>query len=222
MKNLKVLAAAALIGLVGLSAQASTLLTNVDLINVKLTILVQTNNTFPGTYSEKFNVTTVKVINKDVLKVIAKEFTNSAAAITDSGSRLAVNNFFSGIFEVISKTNTVILANASSSTNDPAYKLAFGYSNYVYTGSYSYPKDVFTKEMYNYTTIATLNYSDAAHANFFNLNGSATVKDTYVPNFYKDSESFGFSGTGDGQFNASSAVVGGAATGSGSNNSTID
>src|ERR1700690_1134166 len=81
MNKYKLLVAVAVAGLLGLSARAT--ISGYELVKIKGTILVQTNDTVKGS-TTKYNVTKVKVVNKDVLKLIQMEFgTNYPSAGTN-------------------------------------------------------------------------------------------------------------------------------------------
>jgi hypothetical protein len=206
MKNFKLLSAVAVAGLLGLSVHAAGPV-NYDIVNVKLTLLVQTNDTEKGS-TEKFNVNKIKLVTKDVLNQIALEFPSNAAAITASGAQLAVNDFFDGTFTVLDKNGDVVLADASDSPTNDDYELYFDYDNYVDTGS-----ETDSKETENYTTVAYFYFENALDSSYFSLDGSATV--SYNNKGVKETESFKFSGAGDGEINDLGAVVTGTAKGSG-------
>jgi hypothetical protein len=142
------------------------------------------------------------------LNQIALEFPSNAAAITVSGAQLAVSDFFTGTFTVLDKTNGVVLADASDSTNADDYELYFDYDNYIY--SYS---DKGSNETYGYVTVSYFDYENANDTVYFDIDGSATVNYKYTDN--KDTESFKFSGVGDGEYNGNEAVVTGTAKGRG-------
>ena len=79
MNKYKLLVAVAVAGLFGLSARAS--ISGFDSVNIKCTILMQTNDTYPNANTTKFNVTKMKVTNKDILNLIAPEFATNAFSI---------------------------------------------------------------------------------------------------------------------------------------------
>jgi hypothetical protein len=209
MKKFKLLSAVAVAGLLGLSSVRAAAPVNYDIVTVKLTALVQTN------LESSSKVLKIKLTTKDLLNQIAAEFPSNAAAITNSGAKLAVYSFFDGEFAVLNKTNGVVLADASESTNDDDYDLYFETENSV--DAYS---ESDSKEVDNYTAVAFFGYENANDSVYFDLDGSAAVHDKYTD--AKDSESFGFFGTGDGEYNGHEAVVAGKATGSGPDNDSID
>ncbi len=203
MKKIKLLVAVAIAGLLGLSTRAAV--SGYDLVTVKATILAQTNNTASGS-TTKYNVVKFKVTSKDVLKLIAAEFSTNFPA----GAQLAVDNFFAGDFYVLDKNgNEILYASYNEGVTDD-YSLFFAYQNYVDSGS-----DTASKETDNYTTIGEFYYEDATDANYFDIYGLTTVKDTYST---KDSESFKMTGlAGDGYFAGYDVVVSGTVNGSGKN-----
>lgn len=200
MKKFKILSAVAVAGLLGLSVRAAAPV-NYNIVNVKLTVLIQTN------LESSDKIIKIKLTTKDLLGAIADEFPSNAAAITASGAKLAVDDFFDGEFAVLNKTNGIVLADASTSTNADDYELNFDYDKYVYDYSSSG-----SKETYNYVTVADFNYENATGTSFVNLKGSAAVNYKYAT---KDTESFSFFGAGDGEFNSNTAVVTGTAKGAG-------
>ena len=208
MKKFKLLSAIAMAGLLGLTARAA-IPSGLQSVNVKLTILTQTNDTDTA-HSEKFNVVKLKVTSKDVLGLIAKEFTN-VDGITDSGSQLVVDDFFNGTFEVLDKDGNVILADASDSTNEDDYDLNYSYDNYVETGSESLSTD---QETQDYTTVSEFDYDSATDTSWFEVDGAATVKFNTNAND-KGTESYKFAGAGDAEVNSVEAVATCTASGSG-------
>ena len=164
-------------------------------VNIKLTALIQTNATVSGS-TTTFHVTKVKITNKEVLAQVAKEFTNSFPSGFPTGAKLAVFfGFWHGTFAVLDKTNGVLLANASSSTNN-AYELNItDNNNDAYTG-----KSISGgSETFNFVTAGDLYWQDATGDNFVEVYGPATVKDTFKDS--SDPESFKFSGVEDGDLN---------------------
>jgi hypothetical protein len=220
MNKYKLLVAVAVAGLFGLSARAS--ISGFDSVNIKCTILMQTNDTYPNANTTKFNVTKMKVTNKDILNLIAPEFaTNSPSPYTNfpfsppalngfpPGSKLVVDNFFDGEFYVVSGTNVILHVQTGP---EDLFVLYLEYSNNVYTGS-----DTASKETKNYTTIGEFKYVDGTDANNFDVYGLTTVKDTFKAS--GESESFKMTGlAGDGSFGGTNAVVSGTVKGSGKNN----
>jgi hypothetical protein len=201
MKKIKLLVAVAIAGLLGLSARA-TVVSGYELVTVKGTILVQTNDTLSKNSVEK-----LKITNKDVLKLIAAEFSTNFPA----GAQLAVDYFWEGDFYVLDKNgNEILYASYNEGVIDD-YSLYLEYQNYVDSGS-----DTASKETDNYTTIGEFYYEDATDANYFDIYGLTTVKDTYKSS--SDSESFNMTGlAGDGYFAGYDAVVSGTVKGSGKN-----
>ena len=203
MKKIKLLVAVAIAGLLGLSARAAV--SGYDLVTVKATILAQTNETVSGS-TTKYNVAKFKVTSKDVLKLIAAEFSTNFPA----GAQLAVDYFFNGEFYVLDKNGNILLANAGAPAGADDYSLYFEYGNYVDSGS-----DTASKETDNYTTIGEFYYEDATDANYFDVFGLTTVKDIYST---KDSESFNMTGlAGNGYISDAEVVVSGTIKGSGKN-----
>jgi hypothetical protein len=206
MNKYKLLVAVAVAGFLGMSARAS--ISGYDLVNIKSVVLMQTNETTSGS-TTKYNVTKVKVTNKDVLKLIEMEFgTNFPSAGTNG--LLAIDYFFDGSFYVLDKNGNEILYASGNDFVEDDYELYLDYDNYVYTGS-----DSPSKETYNYVTTGEFYYEDATDANYFEVYGPTFVKETYSNT---DSESFLMSAlVGDGRFNENSAVVLGTVKGAGKN-----
>jgi hypothetical protein len=214
MKKFKLLSAIAMAGLLGLSAHAAV--NNYDLVNVKLTVLVQTNTDI--TDGTKFKALKTKVVNKDILKLISEEYTNMPA-ITNKGAQLAVDDFFDGDFEVVSN-GTILLDHAGEPANiitNDAYQLSFTQDgNEVDTGSQTETVTE-SKDSEKDIVVTSLLYSDAAALNTVEVDGSATVSDNGVSTEAADkgTESFKFSGVGNGFFGEDDAVVTGTVSGSG-------
>jgi hypothetical protein len=205
MKKIKLLVAVAIAGLLGLSARAVAV-SGYELVTVKGTILVQTNDTLSKNSVEKFKIT-----NKEILKLIAAEYVTNFPSGFPAGAQLAVDYFFDGEFYVLDKNGTVLLANAGASQGGDSYDLYLYYDNYVYTGS-----DTASKTTYNYTTIGEFYYQDASGINNFDVYGLTTVKETYKTS--SGSESFKMTGlAGDGFIDGYNAVVSGTVKGSGKN-----
>jgi hypothetical protein len=199
MKKLTLLAVVALIGLAGLSIRAASI-TNADLVNVRLTVLIQTNG-----FSEGL---TIKIINKDVLQAIANEFTNSfPGKAVPKGATLAVTSL-GGNFEVF--TNKVLLlANASTNaTAGDSYQLNLTTKTGVITKS--------TLTVFDETFPSSLTYNQADSARAFTISGLASLKEKaasiHATTF---GESFGFLGSGAGTIGGSTAVVAGTVSGTG-------
>jgi hypothetical protein len=210
MNKLKLLAAVALAGLLGSSARAS-LPTSYSSVNIKLTVLVQTNDTTTSSV-DKFNVLKIKVINKDVLQRVANEFTNvfTTAAVVPAGAQLVISGgFVGGHFAVLGRTNNVLLANASSGSGSYALRISNpGYD--IFAGqSVSGGTTVF-----NVTTIGEFFWSDRTDANYVEIIGQAKVKDTY-PHTGNSPESFSISGASNGYLSGRDANVSGSVSGSG-------
>jgi len=198
MNKLKLLAVVALVGLVGLNARAAAI-TNADLVNVKLTLLIQTNGNAG---------LTVKLTNKDVLQAIANEFTNSfPGKVVPKGATLAVAGL-GGNFEVF--TNKVLLL-ANASTNAAAggdgYQLGLSTKTGVVTKSIATAFD----ETYS----SSLTYNQAGSARAFTISGLASLKEHAAAHATTFEESFTFSGSGAGTVNTANAVVSGTVTGAG-------
>jgi hypothetical protein len=211
MKKIKLMTIIAVAGLVGFAARAAVPLPY-DLVTVKLTALFQTNNT--DTTSK---IIKVKITNKDILSLIASEFTNSAAAITNKGAKLAVDSFFDGTFAVLDKTNGVILADASTgiSTNDD-YELFIEQDGnsvdaFNTTGS---------KDTHNLAVVGFFEFENANDTIFGDTFGAAGVKEKFTDT--KDSESFVLAGTEDVEIGGRSGVLTGRVSGTGKDNDNID
>jgi hypothetical protein len=202
MNKYKLLVAVAVAGLLGMSARAA--ITAFDPVKIKGTILVQTNDTTKGS-TTKYNVTKIKVTNKDILKLVENEFEVTFPA----GAQLAVDNFWSGEFYVLDKAGAEIQYAGHTYTDD--YELYLGHDNNVYTGS-----DTSKVETDNSISTAEFFYEDATDANRFAIYGLAIVKDTYAT---QEKESFKITGlAGDGYFAEHDAVVTGTVSGAGDNN----
>jgi hypothetical protein len=202
MKKFKILSAIAMAGLLGLSARAS-FPTDFSTVKIKLTVLIQTNDTFPGS-STKFNVTKLKVTNKEVLMQVANQF-----GALPSGAQLVLNSdgFFGGTFSVLNKDGTVFLANVSSSTN--LYELNIeNNNNDIFTGS-----ENSSKETFDITTAADFFWHAGTGTDHLEIFGPATVKDTFGSN--TDPESFKFIGAEDGELSSHAAIVTGSVSGHG-------
>jgi hypothetical protein len=207
MNKYKLLVAVAVAGLLGVSARAS--ISGYESVKIKGTILVQTNSTTSGS-TTKYNVTKVKVVNKDVLKLIEAEFGTNYPSAGTNGAQLVIDYFFNGAFYVLDKNGNEILSASHNGFVSDDYELYLDYDNYVYTGS-----DTSSKETYNYVTTGEFFYRDATDANSFDVYGPTTVKETYATH---DSESFKMNAlVGDGTFGENDAVVMGTVSGSGKN-----
>jgi hypothetical protein len=203
MKRSQLLVAVAVAGLLGMSARAS-LPDGYSSIKIKLTALMQAPSTSTSS-SVKYNTTKVKITNKEVLNLIATEFSTSLG----DGSQLVLNNFWSGDFSVLNKDGAVIIGNASS--NEDSWELYTDYDNYVDTG-----KSTSSSTKYSYTAIGYLYWQDGAGYNYFEVYGEASVDDSYKSSGTK--QSFKLNGADNGQWNGDSAVVSGSVSGSGKNN----
>jgi hypothetical protein len=203
MKRMQLVVAVAVAGLLGMSARAS-LPDGYSSVKIKLTALMQAPNTSTSS-STKYNITKVKVTNKEMLNLIATEFATSLG----DGSQLVLNYFWSGTFSVLNKDGAVILSNVSS--NEDSWELYTDYDNYVYTG-----KSSSSSTTYNYETIGWFYWQDGADYNYLEVYGQASVDDSYKSSGTK--ESFKLSGSDNGQWNGDSAVVSGTVSGSGKNN----
>jgi hypothetical protein len=214
MKKLKLLSAIAMAGLLGLSARAATPAVNFELVNIKLTALFQTNNT-----DSSSKIIKVKITNKDALKLIAGEFT-STPGITNKGAKLAINSYFSGTFAVLDKTNGVILANASNSTNSDNYNLFIENDG----NSIDAFKDTTPTDTENFTAVTFFEFESGDGTIFGDLFGAASVKETFSNTKDIHSESFKFSGVEDVDFNSNEGVLEGTISGSalGDDNDSID
>jgi hypothetical protein len=208
MKKFKLLSAIAMAGLLGLTARAAAPV-NFDLVNVQLTALFQTNNT-----ESSSKIVKVKIVNKDVLNLIASEFTNTAG-ITASGSKLAVDSFFDGTFAVLDKTNGVILADASNPTNIDSYDLSIGQDG----NSVDAFKNTSSKDTDNIITPGFFEFSSGDDSVSGDIFGPATVKQTFTD--AKDSESFKLTGTEDVNLNENSGVLTGTVSGSSKDNDNL-
>jgi hypothetical protein len=212
MKKFKLLSAIAMAGLLGLSARAATPVP-FDLVSVHLAALFQTNNS--DTTSK---IVKVKIVNKDILKLIASEFTNSAAAITNGSAKLAVDSFFDGVFAVLDKTNGVIVADASDnpSTNIDDYDLSIGEEG----NSVDASKETDSKETDNLITPGFFEFSSGNDSISGDIFGATIVKESFTD--AKDSESFKLTGTEDVDINGNDGVLTGTISGVGKDNDNID
>ena len=207
MNKMKLLTAVALAGLLGLSARAG-ISVNYSAINIHLTVLLQTNSTVSGSIT-KYNVTKVKVTNKEVLARVAAEF-----GAFPAGAQLVINGFFGGTFSVLAKDGTVLLANASVPVAADAYDLRItNPGNDLYTGQASSKADLF-----DIITAGEFYWQDATGANYLEVFGPAVVRD-YEANPANSPESFEFSGVEDGGLGGHAAIVVGEISGAGKNTS---
>jgi len=207
MNKIKLVTIMAVIGFAALASRAAAPI-GVDIVTVKGTLLLQTNNTEKGSTTE-YHVQKVKVTTKDVLNLIAHEFT-SVSGITNTGSKLAVIQFYDGQFEVLDTNNNVILADASENIDaDDDYELYLSHTNDVNTGT-----DSDTKYSETATAVSAFSYEDATDLSFATVNGLATVKDQ-SNNDLNDTQSFTFSGSGDASVQGTPAIFIGSLSGQG-------
>jgi len=211
MKIFKLLSAIAMAGLLGLSARAA-IPVDYSTVNIKLTVLAQTNNTTSGS-TTKFHVVKMKVTNKDVLNQVTNEFNTTFPA----GAQLVLFfGFFDGgnNFAVANKAGTIILANASSSTN--SYQLHLrDIGNDVFTGS-SVSGGTEALNIITTGEFIWVNGNDTAE---LDIVGAAGVKDTF-PHTGDSPESFKFAGVdnnGNSFFGENNLFVSGTVTGAGKN-----
>ena len=207
MKKFKLLSAIAMAGLLGLSARAA-IPVDYSSVNIKLIVLAQSTNTTSGS-TTKFNVTKMKVINKDVLNQVTNQFGTFPA-----GAQLVVFfGFYDGQFAVADKTGAIILANASSSTN--SYELRINQSGpNIFTG-----ENKSGNQVYDITTTGEFIYVNGNDTGELDITGPASVKDTF-PNTGNSPESFKFSGVDNNDnsfFGANSVFVSGTVSGAGEN-----
>ena len=211
MKKMKLLVAVAVAGLLGLSAHAAPS-ANFSPVKIKLTALVQAPDT--GTSTIKFNVTKIKITNKEVLGLVEDEYGDSFPA----GAQLVVDNFWDGLFSVLDKDGAILRADASNGVGDDAYELYIGeIVNRVFTGS-----GTDTKETFKYTMVGNFFYQDSVGqlggGDFFGVTGFTTVNDSFNFNSETSKESFKLEGAGNGRLSGDNAVVSGKVSGSGKNN----
>jgi hypothetical protein len=204
MNKIKLMSVIAVAGFLGLTARAASV-SGSDAVTVKATIMLQTNNT-ETSKGEKFNVTAVKITTKDILTLVSNEFDTAFPV----GAQLGVDSFFDGQMEVLDKNGTVILADAS--TNADGYDLVINVNAEIRTGS-----DTDTAETDDYTTISSLTYDSADEESFFDIAGSATVKDSFNDTKETDSESFDLSGVGMAAVNNHEGLITGTVSGKGIN-----
>jgi hypothetical protein len=204
MKRSQILVAVAVAGLLGMSARASVP-DGYSSVKIKLTALMQAPSTTTSS-SIKYNTTKVKITNKEMLNLIATEYDASLG----DGSQLVLNNIWSGTFSVLNKDGAVLIGNASSGVED-AWELYTDTDNYVYTGKYTGASG-----KYSYDAIAYLYWVDGNDYNWFEVYGETTIDDSWKDSGSK--ESFKITGSDNGQWNGSSAVVSGTVSGSGKNN----
>src|SRR5665213_722303 len=199
MKKLKLLTALAVAGIVGMTAHA-TGASGFETINFKLTAYASTNDTA--------KLVKIKITNKDVLNQVEQEFGN--VAITISGAKLALGS--GGIFNgtgdiyVLNKTNGVVVD--ASNVNDNQYQLGFSFDHEATSAPNNGDKE---------TTMAVghFTFSNASGSTAGDLQGLAKVTETFKNNNSGDSESFKFTGTGNGEYHGTSAVVTGTISTSG-------
>jgi hypothetical protein len=204
MKKIKLMSVIAVAGFLGLTARAASV-SGADAVTIKATIMLQTNET-PTSEGEKFNVTTVKVTTKDILTLVSNEFDVAFPV----GAQLGVDSFFHGQMEVLDKSGGVILADAT--TNADGYDLVINVASEVLTGS-----ETDAAETDDYTTISTLTYDSADGESFFDIAGSASVKDSFNDTKETDSESFDLSGAGSAAVNNHEGLIKGTVSGKGIN-----
>jgi len=209
MKKFKLMAVIAVAGALGLSARATTV-TNADAVTIQATITLQSDNTEKGD-TTKFNVTKVKVVTKDVLGLIDDEFGTTFA--NTNGTQLAVASFFDeNSFEVLDKKGNVLIADASTDSDDYGLSINTEDDNNVVTGS-----ETETAETDDYTAISEFEYNSADDESFLDIRGSATVKDSFNDTKETDSESFDFSGVGNAEINEDDGVATVSVSGKGTN-----
>jgi hypothetical protein len=206
MKKFTLLSAIALAGLVGLSARAAAPV-NFDLVSIKLTATVQTN------IDDK--IKKIKITNKDVLNLIASEFTNQTAQITGKGAKLAVDSFRDGTFAVLDKTNGVILADASDSISDDQYALFIENDGDLVQSIKD--NNTFSDAI---TTTSFFEIESPDGSIFGDIFGLTTVKQTESDT--KESESFKLTGAEDAEINGADGVLSGTVSGSGKDNEDVD
>ena len=208
MKKIKLLAAVAAAGLFVLTANAAS--TGYENVTVKATLTFQATNTGSGSIT-KYNVTKVKVTNKELLNQIATNFNQTFPA----GAKLVVDSFWNGNFSVLAKDGSVLLANASSSTN--SFELYTDYDNYIYTGSDNSDNSTYTE---NYTAIGYLYFQNGDDSFDFEIYGATSLKDSVDKNGNYN-QSFKLSGADDaydGSLGSNSdGVASGKVSGSGKN-----
>jgi hypothetical protein len=205
MKRSQILVAVAVAGLLGMSARAS-LPDGYSSVKIKLTALMQAPTT-TTTSSAKYNITKVKITNKEMLNLIATEYDVSLG----DGSQLVLNNIWSGYFSVLNKDGAVLIGNASYTPFESNWELRMFIDNYVYTG-----KSSSSSTKYSYDAITDLSWTDGDDFNYFDVYGETTIDDSYKSSGSK--ESFKLNGADNGQWMGDSAVVSGTVSGSGKNN----
>ena len=172
-----------------------------------------------GTNTTTNGITTVhlkdfRVDTDDILGLINEEFGTSFSVT--NGDKLVISNAWNGTFSVLSKTNSVLLANASSGTG--SYRLSFYVTNSVYA-------EKMTTNCETKYSVGEGNfvYQSGNGLDSFHLQGLTTVNDSY---FHTNSaESFQLSG-GVGTLSFSdtnepdpgSGIIDGSISGSGRNN----
>jgi hypothetical protein len=207
MKKINQLTVVAMTGLLGLSAYASVP-DDFSTVAIKLTVMVQSANSVSGS-TTKFNVTKTKVINKDILTLVAAQF-----GVLPAKAQLVLtgNGFYGGTFAVLNSDGTVFLANVSTTGLADEYELSISNpNNNIYTG-----QETSTTETFNITTAGDFFYSNAAGTSFLEVYGPATVKDTFKGSG-NEPESFKFSGVEDGMVVGNDAIVTGSVSGKGKN-----
>jgi hypothetical protein len=206
MKRSQLLVAVAVAGLLGMSAHAS-LPDGYSSIKIKLTVLMQAPSTTTSS-SVKYNTTKVKVTNKEMLNLIATEYSVSLG----DGAQLVLDNFWSGDFSVLSKDGVVIIDDASSGVDDDYWELYTYGEGRVYTG-----KETDTSISYNYTAVGGFYWRDGADNSWLGIDGEASVQDSGKMD-KGSKESFKVSGSENGSWMDGYAYVSGTVSGSGKNN----
>jgi hypothetical protein len=204
MKRMQLVVAMAVVGLLGMSARAS-LPDGYSSVKIKLTALMQAPSTTSSS-STKYNTTKVKITNKEMLNLIATDYSTTLG----DGSQLVLNNIWSGTFSVLNKDGAVLIGNASDD-GETDWSLYTSVESRVYSG-----KDSSSSSTYNYDAIAYLHWNDDDDYNYFAVFGATTIDDSYKSS--GDKESFKINGADNGQWNGSTAVVSGTVSGSGKNN----
>jgi hypothetical protein len=204
MKRSQLIVAVAVAGLLGMSARAS-LPDGYSSIKIKLTALMQAPPTTTSS-STKFNITKVKVTNKEMLNLIATEY----ATTLGDGSQLVLDNVWEGDFSVLNKDGAVLIGNASSNEDD--WELFTEVESNVYTG-----KGTDTSITENYDAIIWFHWNDGSDYNYIDLFGAGTIDDSGKMD-KGSKEKFKMSGGDNGQWMGSGAVISGTISGSGKNN----
>jgi hypothetical protein len=180
MKKLMPLAAAAVMGLLGM--KASALPNGYESATFHATLILQNSET-------PWEIKKISMSNKDLLNLIRTEFISTPIP---SNAQLVSRGLDGEQFEIL-VGNTVLLSNVSTNTNSgDNYKLQFNAYADRWTES-----EVSNKNMFDYTSdLCILSYMSGDGSQSFTLEGTTTIND----NLEFDNETFKMSNAS-GSFN---------------------